>query len=365
MSRASTGRRRRGVRHSRTIRVSRPTRPPDLAFDDGHHVVEQQLARLQAGDPGGRLGRRHGRQDASSARRSPGPPARRTTSPPRRWPAGTSGVHPAPASSAAGPISRSVRDILRSGCRPTRSTVSGRYGLANLLQDLVDVGLLRLGCELVLVDQQLLGLGQHPLDLGPDHVVGQGIAEFADPSDEAVVRGGGVTGVDGEQLSLDVRSEIVDPGGVRNGRLVAAERWPLDRPFEVALDRDVESLAVGGLRRARSDRPRCWRRSPCCSGRAHSASSGDQRADELEQHIGGVDGVLAGHHDQRRRRRRPRPRSPATMTGATNRRMVGPTAVVTMSAVAISATTCGLFGAAVDGPVVVDRLPPRIAGRPP
>ena len=35
------------------------------------------------------------------------------------------------ASSAAGPMSRSERDSLRSGCRPTRSTVSGRYGLAN------------------------------------------------------------------------------------------------------------------------------------------------------------------------------------------------------------------------------------------
>src|SRR5215218_1629839 len=41
------------------------------------------------------------------------------------------GRMPRSASSAAGPTSRSNRDSLRSGCRPTRSTVSGRYGLAN------------------------------------------------------------------------------------------------------------------------------------------------------------------------------------------------------------------------------------------
>ena len=41
------------------------------------------------------------------------------------------------------------------------------------------------------------------------------------------------------------------------------------------------------------------------------------------------------------RRRRPRLRSPAAMTGAMNFRTVGPTAVVTMSADAISSTTAG------------------------
>ena len=92
----------------------------------------------------------------------------------------------------------------------------------------------------MLVDQQPLGLGQHAFDLGADDVVGQGVAEFADPPDEAVIGGRGVTGVDREQFSLDVGSEIVNPGGVRDGRLVAAEGWPLHRPFEVGLDGDVQ-----------------------------------------------------------------------------------------------------------------------------
>ena len=76
-----------------------------------------------------------------------------------------------------------------------------------------------------------------------------------------MVRRRGVTGVDGEQLPLDVRREVVDPGGVRDRRRVAAERRPLDRPLEVGLDGDVQP----GVRRpapARSGRPRCWRTPP-------------------------------------------------------------------------------------------------------
>src|SRR6476620_11679454 len=63
ISRAPTGRRRLGVRHSRTILSAGRGGRADLAFDDRHHVVEQHIARLQAGDPCRRLGRCHGRQD--------------------------------------------------------------------------------------------------------------------------------------------------------------------------------------------------------------------------------------------------------------------------------------------------------------
>ena len=71
----------------------------------------------------------------------------------------------------------------------------------------------------------------------------------------------------------------------------------------------------------------------------HSASGTGARMCS-RQHVGGVDGVLAGH-DGQRAAPPGRLRSPAAITGATNLSTVGPTAVVTMSAAAISAITAG------------------------
>jgi hypothetical protein len=163
------------------------------------------------------------------------------------------------------------------------------------LQDLVHVRLLGLVAEVVLGHQQLLGLAQHALDGRPDHLVVQGVAQLPDAPGEAVVGGGGVAGVDGEQLALDVRGQVVDPGGVGNGRLRAAEGRTLDGPLEVALDGDVKAVlarlgghdavdrGVGEHRPGRHRRP---------------LRLGHGRADVAGQHVGRVDGVLTGHHGQ-------------------------------------------------------------------
>ena len=106
-----------------------------------------------------------------------------------------------------------------------------------------------------------------------------------------------MTRVDGEQLSLDVRGQVVHPRGVRDRRLAAAERPALDRPLEVGLDRHVQALVAGLAGHDAVDR-----------GVRENGAGGEGlpllvrylRAHVLDEHVRRVDRVLARHHGQRR-----------------------------------------------------------------
>ena len=99
-------------------------------------------------------------------------------------------------------------------------------------------------------------------------------------------------GVDGEQLALDVRTEVVDPGDARDIGFLTVEGPALDRPLGEVLDRDVEPGVLG-----------LHRHDPVDGGVGEQRLvleivAGVVRADLLLQQVGRVDRVLAGHHRQ-------------------------------------------------------------------
>ena len=153
---------------------------------------------------------------------------------------------PRSASSAAGPMKRSWRLSLRSGLRPTRSQVSGRSRVRDALERLLDVRLLLVGGEAVLRDEQRLGLGEHRANLGLQLGRRERLADRHPAAVDAVVRGGRVRGVDGEELALDERLEVVHPGDAVDVRLGAAEGRAVDDPLEERLDRDIEPAGLLG-----------------------------------------------------------------------------------------------------------------------
>jgi hypothetical protein len=103
-----------------------------------------------------------------------------------------------------------------------------------------------------------------------------------------------VGGVDGEELALDVRGEVVDPLDGIDGRVVLTEGWLLDDPLKVGLDGHVET-GVGVL---------AW--NDTVDGRVAEAGTIRDAAqsvlwgvlwvlDEASKGVGGSDGVLAGN----------------------------------------------------------------------
>lgn len=119
--------------------------------------------------------------------------------------------------------------------------------VADALDDLVHVGQLGLLVDVVLGDEQVLGLGQGAADLGHDLLVLEGVEDGALAAVVAVVGGGGVAGVDGVQLALDEGRQVVDPVDALNRRNADVLKGSLvDNPLEELLQRHVEA-GVGVL----------------------------------------------------------------------------------------------------------------------
>lgn len=171
-----------------------------------------------------------------------------------------------------------------------------------------------------------------------------------------MIGGGRVTGVDGEQLAFDVGRQVGHPGRVRDLRRVGSERRALDRPLEVGLDGDVEP-GVGRLgrhdpvdRRVGEDRLGRDRR-PFLVRAVLTNVPG--------QHVGGVDRVLAGHH-----RQRGLIGGPLEQRGGDGRRHEFEHGGTDRGGDDVGrrelADEFGVVAAAVDRPVVVDPLGPRV-----
>lgn len=166
--------------------------------------------------------------------------------------------------------------------------------VADTLDDLVDVGILLLLVDAVLGDNQVLGLHESTADLGEDLLVLESIVDSAASSIVAVVGGGGVAGVDGEELALDERLEVVDPvDAVDLGNANILERSTVNNPLEELLERHVKT-GVGVLSGNNS-----------VDGRVGVASAEvvvlDARGvsvarvlDVFGESVGGTDGVLTG-----------------------------------------------------------------------
>lgn len=171
--------------------------------------------------------------------------------------------------------------------------------VADALDDLVHVGELGLLVDVVLGDEQVLGLGQGAADLGHDLLVLEGVEDGALSAVVAVVGGGGVAGVDRVQLALDEGRQIVDPVDALDGRDADVLKGRLvDNPLEELLQRHVEA-GVGVL--GGDD---------AVNGRVGIASAQVVRLetlrvgvagvlDEAGEGVGGANGVLAGNDVQR------------------------------------------------------------------
>ncbi|KAL3712307.1 hypothetical protein TMatcc_001006 [Talaromyces marneffei ATCC 18224] len=126
-------------------------------------------------------------------------------------PSKASNFMPRSASWAAGPMNRSLRESLRNGARPTRSTTSSS----------------RMNC---LVN----GLFGHSL-------VDCLFAGFV-----AIVGGRCVTSIDSEELALNVRLEMVNPVDGRDIWMTVFTEWSLfNRPLVELLDTNVETCVFG------------------------------------------------------------------------------------------------------------------------
>ncbi len=125
---------------------------------------------------------------------------------------------------------------------------------------------------------------------------GQGVRDALDAGLRAEVGGRRVAGVDGEELPLDVGSEVIHEVRTGYGRRVVAERRALDRPLEERLHGHVDAAAFGLTghdaihRGVGEDRARL-------QGDPGIAGEGD---DLVAEQVGGVDRVLARHDLQRR-----------------------------------------------------------------
>lgn len=167
--------------------------------------------------------------------------------------------------------------------------------VADALDNLVDVGSLRIVVDAVLADNQALGLVEGAANLGHDGLVLQRIVDGALSAVVAVVGGGGVAGVDGEELALDKGGEVVDPVDALNvGDADVLKRRLLDDPLEELFERHVEA-GVGVL--GGDD---------AVNGRIGVAGAGVVvvdavlggvvgTLDELGERVGGANGVFAGN----------------------------------------------------------------------
>ena len=115
--------------------------------------------------------------------------------------------------------------------------------VGDALDDFVDVVFLVLGRDAVLVDNQMGGFGESVVHDFADLRVGEGVVDHFLAAVVAVVGGGGVARVDGEELALDVGHEVVDPLDAFDVGvfLVGLPGGLVDDPFEEGFDLDVEA----------------------------------------------------------------------------------------------------------------------------
>lgn len=133
--------------------------------------------------------------------------------------------------------------------RSTTDTLDGIFQVrvANSLDDLLDVSSLSLLVDLVLGDDQALGLHKSTADLSHDLLILESIVDGALSSVVAVVSSGGVASVDGEELALDEGSKVVDPVDTLDvGDTNVLERSAVNNPLEELLKCNVEA-GVGVL----------------------------------------------------------------------------------------------------------------------
>ena len=166
--------------------------------------------------------------------------------------------------------------------------------VADALDDLLGIGGLGSLVDTVLGDKQGLGLGQGALDLGQDGLVLEGVVHGALAAVVAVVGGGGVAGVDGEELALDVGAQVVDPVDAMDvGDANVLEGGLFDDPLEELLQCHVEAgVGVLGGHDAVNSRVGV-------AGALVVALEAVGRGvfgvlDEAGEGVGGADGVLAG-----------------------------------------------------------------------
>ncbi|KAI6752014.1 hypothetical protein HG531_006710 [Fusarium graminearum] len=122
-----------------------------------------------------------------------------------------------------------------------------QVGVADSLDDLLDISGLGLLVDLVLGDDQALGLHESTAHLGHDLLVLKSIVDSTLSSVVAVVSGGGVASVDGEELALDEGSKVVDPVDALDvGDANVLEGGAVNDPLKELLQCHVES-SVGVL----------------------------------------------------------------------------------------------------------------------
>lgn len=122
-------------------------------------------------------------------------------------------------------------------------------GVANALDNLVDIGSLLVLVDAVLLDNQVLGLVESTTDLGHDVLVLQGIVNGGLSAVVAVVGSSGVASVDGEELALDKGLKVLNPCDALDiGDAVLLERSLFYDPFEELFQGHVQT-GVGVLGR--------------------------------------------------------------------------------------------------------------------
>ncbi|KAI6762640.1 hypothetical protein HG530_008620 [Fusarium avenaceum] len=128
--------------------------------------------------------------------------------------------------------------------RSTANTLDGilEMGVANSLDDLLNVGGLGLLVDLVLGDDQVLGLHESTADLVHDLLVLESIVDSALSSVVTVVSSCGVASVDCEELALDEGSQVVDPVDTLDlGDANILERSAVNNPLEELLECHIKT----------------------------------------------------------------------------------------------------------------------------
>lgn len=179
----------------------------------------------------------------------------------------------------------------------TADTLDGvlEMGVADALDDLVDIGGLGGLVDAVLGDDEALGLLKSATDLGHDGLVLEGVVDGALATVVAVVGGGGVRGVDGEELALDEGSQVLGPvDALDGGDADVLEGSLFDDPLKELLEGDVEaSVGVLGGDNAVNGRVGV----AGARGVVLEAVGGCvfRSLDELGEGVRGADGVFAGN----------------------------------------------------------------------
>lgn len=180
----------------------------------------------------------------------------------------------------------------------TADTLDGvlQMGVANALEDLVDVGLLCVLINAVLGDDEGLGLLESAADFRKDVLVLKSIVDGLLTTVVAVVGSSSVASVDSEELALNVRSQVADPvDAVNLGDANVLKGSLVDDPLKELLQGHIKtSIGVLG-------------RDDTVNGRVGVAGTevvvletrlGGVLLDELCEGVGGADGILAGNDVQ-------------------------------------------------------------------